>query len=361
MNIRSLFLASAALVSAGGAFAADLPAKQAAPAADAVRACPAYGSGFFTLPGSETCLKFGGYMRYIGQYNDPNKSATTAQYAQSARFRLEVDARSNTEFGVLRGFSRMNDATLSRAFIQIGAFTAGRYGNSSDISGTYGENYSSLLSTSTESIGVKYEAKLGPVSAFVAIENAFDNNGKETTGDKNPYVADRPDAIIGLSTKIDIVDFKLNAISHQIQTATDTGEGYAVIGSARAKIDAVGFALYGGISKGALLYTWGGTSSNAPPFTDSASNGKGLSDGTNVGAELTYTMGPGTLALAAGRITAEQSTGAKTTLNRYGVAYGYNVTKDLIIMPELMITETDKKGSPSTYANIAYVTITRSF
>jgi hypothetical protein len=43
------------------------------------------------------------------------------------------------------------------------------------------------------------------------------------------------------------------------------------------------------------------------------------------------------------------------------VAYGYNVTKDLIIMPELMITETDKKGSPSTYANIAYVTIKRSF
>lgn len=359
MNIRSLLLASAALVSAGGAFAADLPAKQAAPAADAVRACPAYGSGFFTLPGSETCLKLGGYMRYIGQYNDPNKSATTAQYAQSARFRLEVDARSNTEFGVLRGFARTNDGSLSRAFVQLGAFTAGRYGNSSDISGTYGENYSSLLSTSTESIGVKYEAKLGPVSAFVAIENAFDNNGKETTGDKNPYVADRPDAIIGLSTKIDIVDFKLNAISHQIQTATDTGEGYAVIGSARAKIDAVGFAIYGGISKGALLYT------GRPLATDldSKTDATGLSEGTNIGAELTYTMGPGTLALAVGQIKAEtfSGSGKKTTLNRYGAAYGYNIAKDLIIMPELMITETDVKGSASTYANIAYVTIKRSF
>ena len=176
MNIRSLFLASAALVSAGGAFAADLPAKQAAPAADAVRACPAYGSGFFTLPGSETCLKLGGYFRYIATYNDPDKSFTVARYAQSARFRLEVDARSNTEFGVLRGFSRMNDASLSRAFIQIGAFTAGRYGNSSDISGIYGENYSSLLSNTTESIGIKYEAKLGPVNAFIALENAFNNN-----------------------------------------------------------------------------------------------------------------------------------------------------------------------------------------
>jgi len=350
MNIRSLFLASAALVSAGGAFAADLPAKQAAPAADAVRACPAYGAGFFTLPGTETCLKLGGYFRYIGTYNDPNKSATTAQYAQSARFRLEVDARANTEFGVLRGFSRMNDATLSRAFVQIGAFTAGRYANSSDISGTYGENYSSLLGNSTESVGVKYEGKLGPVNAFVAIENAFDNNASSA-------VTDRPDAVLGLSTKVDVVDLKLNAISHQVQTLTNTAEGYALIGSARAKIDAVGFAVYGGISKGALLYT-GRTSSS---YTDSAANATGLAEGTNIGAELTYTMGPGTLALAAGQITSEQSTGAKTTLNRYGVAYGYNIARDLIIMPELMITETDVKGSASTYANIAYVTIKRSF
>ena len=350
MNIRSLFLASAALVSAGGAFAADLPAKQAAPAADAVRACPAYGSGFFTLPGSETCLKLGGYFRYIATYNDPDKSFTVARYAQTARFRLEVDARSNTEFGVLRGFSRMNDASLSRAFVQLGAFTAGRYGNSSDISGTYGENYSSLLSNTTESIGIKYEAKLGPVNAFIALENAFNNNASST-------VTARPDAVLGLSTKIDIVDFKLNAISHQVQTATKSAEGYAVIGSARAKIDAVGFALYGGISKGALLYTGRPSSS----YTDSATDATGLSDGTNIGAELTYTMGPGTLALTVGQITAERSTGAKTTLNRYGAAYGYNIAKDLIIMPELMITETDVKGSASTYANIAYVTIKRTF
>ena len=352
MNIRSLFLASAALVSAGGAFAADLPAKQAAPAADAVRACPAYGSGFFTLPGSETCLKLGGYFRYIATYNDPDSSHTTAQYAQTARFRLEVDARSNTEFGVLRGFSRMNDASLSRAFVQLGAFTAGRYGNSSDISGTYGENYSSLLSNTTESIGIKYEAKLGPVNAFIALENAFNNNASST-------VTDRPDAVLGLSTKIDIVDFKLNAISHQVQTATKSAEGYAVIGSARAKIDAVGFALYGGISKGALLYTGRPSSSDFDSKTDAT----GLSEGTNIGAELTYTMGPGTLALAVGQINAEtfSGSGKKTTLNRYGAAYGYNIAKDLIIMPELMITETEVKGSASTYSNIAYVTIKRSF
>jgi len=349
-TLQSCLLASVAVFGGFAAQAADLPAKQATPAADVVRSCPAHGAGFFTIPGSETCLKLGGYLRYIGTYNDPNNSATTAQYAQSARFRLEVDARSNTEFGVIRGFSRMNDASLARAFVQIGTFTAGRYANSSDISGTFGENYSSLLSNSTESIGVKYEAKLGPVSAFVAIENAFDNNASSA-------ISDRPDAVLGFSTKLDPVDLKLNAISHQVQTATDTAEGYAVIGSARAKVDAVGFALYGGISKGALLYTGRPSSS----YTDSATDATGLSDGTNIGAELTYTMGPGTLALNVGQITAELSTGTKTTFNRYGAAYGYTMAKDLIIMPELMITETDVEGSNSTYVNIAYVTIKRSF
>jgi len=349
-TLQSGLLASVVLMGGFAAQAADLPAKQAAPAADSVRACPAYGSGFFTLPGSETCLKLGGYFRYIGTYNDPD-NATTARYAQTARFRLEVDARSNTEFGVLRGFSRMNDATLSRAFVQVGAFTAGRYGNSSDISGTYGENYSSLLSNaSSDTIGIKYDTKLGPVNAFVALENALDNNSSST-------VADRPDVVLGLSTKVDIVDLKLNAISHQVQTATTSAEGYAVIGSARAKIDAVGFALYGGISKGALLYTGRPSTS----YVDSAADATGLSEGTNIGTELTYTMGPGTLALAVGQIKAELSTGAKTTLNRYGAAYGYNIAKDLIIIPELMITETAVKGSASTYANIAYVTIKRSF
>ena len=29
-----------------------------------VRVCDAYGSGFFYIPGSETCLRFDGYARY---------------------------------------------------------------------------------------------------------------------------------------------------------------------------------------------------------------------------------------------------------------------------------------------------------
>ena len=63
MKITSLLLSSAAVLVAGSAFAADLPAKKAAPAA-AVVACPAFGAGFFQLPGSDTCIQLSGFVRY---------------------------------------------------------------------------------------------------------------------------------------------------------------------------------------------------------------------------------------------------------------------------------------------------------
>src|SRR6478672_11940518 len=58
--IRSLLLGSAAgLLTVAGAQAADLPTRKAAPL-NYVRICDAYGSGFFYIPGTETCLKVGG-------------------------------------------------------------------------------------------------------------------------------------------------------------------------------------------------------------------------------------------------------------------------------------------------------------
>ena len=93
-----------------------------------VRVCDAYGSGFFYIPGSETCLRFDGYARYqIGVDED--------QISKSYRFRLNVDARSDTEWGTLRGFGRLqasggpdsSDASFSadQVIIQVGGFHLG--------------------------------------------------------------------------------------------------------------------------------------------------------------------------------------------------------------------------------------------
>ncbi len=61
-TVKSLLLGAAAgFVALSGAQAADLPGK-AAPA-EYVRICDTYGAGFFFIPGSDTCLRVGGFVR----------------------------------------------------------------------------------------------------------------------------------------------------------------------------------------------------------------------------------------------------------------------------------------------------------
>ena len=64
MNIKSLLLGSAAaLVAVTGARAADVIVPVEEPV-EYVRVCDVYGTGFYYIPGTETCLKIGGYVRF---------------------------------------------------------------------------------------------------------------------------------------------------------------------------------------------------------------------------------------------------------------------------------------------------------
>jgi hypothetical protein len=61
--VKSLLLGSAAgLVAVAGAQAADLPVK--AKPVEYVKICSLYGDGFFYIPGTDTCLKIGGWVRW---------------------------------------------------------------------------------------------------------------------------------------------------------------------------------------------------------------------------------------------------------------------------------------------------------
>ena len=60
--MKSILLGSAAgIVAVAGAQAADLPTKKAAPA-EYVKICNVGGMAGFVIPGSDTCLKIGGYI-----------------------------------------------------------------------------------------------------------------------------------------------------------------------------------------------------------------------------------------------------------------------------------------------------------
>jgi Porin subfamily len=60
--VKILFLGIVAgLMTAAGAQAADMPVK--AKPVHYVKICTLYGDGFYYVPGTNTCLKLGGYVR----------------------------------------------------------------------------------------------------------------------------------------------------------------------------------------------------------------------------------------------------------------------------------------------------------
>src|SRR5499425_2094193 len=115
--VKSLMLSSAAgLVAVSGAQAADLPVK--AKAVEYVRICSLYGAGFWYIPGTDTCIKIGGYLRvdttfnggiYDAPYwnNDGGQRNRYFDYFNSrSRMALTVDTRTATEYGVVRTFGQ---------------------------------------------------------------------------------------------------------------------------------------------------------------------------------------------------------------------------------------------------------------
>ncbi|WP_406873500.1 porin [Aminobacter sp. P9b] len=104
MNIKSLLLGSAAaLLAVSGARAADAVVVAEPEPMEYVRICDVYGAGFYYIPGTETCLKVGGLVRYQINWDDNDdgwRKETTA--------RVNLDARSETEYGTFRRFIELN-------------------------------------------------------------------------------------------------------------------------------------------------------------------------------------------------------------------------------------------------------------
>src|SRR5205823_7498902 len=147
--VKSLLLGSAAgLIAVGGAQAADLPVK--AKAVEYVKICSLYGAGFYYIPGTDTCIKLGGYLRAevaLGTNSDFTlnqnvstqgangaRNRLTNYYTARAREDLNIDTRTATEYGVVRTF-----------FDGVFSWTTGNYVGTG--SGTGTTAYSGALAT----------------------------------------------------------------------------------------------------------------------------------------------------------------------------------------------------------------------
>jgi hypothetical protein len=151
--VKSLLLGSAAgLVAVAGAQAADLPVK--AKPVEYVKVCSLYGAGFYYMPGTDICLKLGGFVRYQATFHPGNSVSfgpffgtglhndrlTSTDMQQRVRTVATIDTRQQTAYGTLRtymllGWTHDTNAPgspsapsvyFNRAFIQVAGFTLGK-------------------------------------------------------------------------------------------------------------------------------------------------------------------------------------------------------------------------------------------
>jgi hypothetical protein len=208
-TVKSLLLGAAAgFIGLTGAQAADLPGK-AAPA-EYVRICDTYGAGFFFIPGTDTCLRIGGNVRvnYVVNSNNGvggngalNTSYFDQAYSTNVSMTLFADARSNTEYGLLRSYGqftayrgafsgsfssqglilsgagqspRASAINLDRAFIQFAGFT---FGFSASFFNFYQGDVQltgNLAATARSTTVLAYTASFGSgFSATISVEDSM--------------------------------------------------------------------------------------------------------------------------------------------------------------------------------------------
>ena len=344
--VKSLLLGSAAgMMSVAAAQAADLPTRKAAPV-QYVRVCDAYGAGFFYIPGSDTCLRVGGYVlaqlgiqpdsaRYrmtpaIGAAITPLGGTlagfgfagylpTAGQYVSNtsrdifgfnATGRIELDARTQSPFGTVRSFVRLdanfgagsNYGTgslitgiganafnntagpsvarelvfLSKGFIQFAGITAGRaqsffdfYADAINYAGLYGSNATVWTAAYTYTAGGGWSITAGiedPVSRRGPVASVVNVGGVPgiVPGAATALVAGGVAAFVGRVVMPDIVGnvrwdqpwgaVQVSGAVHSIQAhlypataATGTTAAQTAYAQPVVSASKIGFAIQGGV------------------------------------------------------------------------------------------------------------------
>lgn len=339
---KGLLLGStAALASVGGAKAADLPAYKSAPI-EYVRICDAYGAGFFYIPGTDTCLKVGGLVlgemrsfnpsysigpsggsTFWGNGSVPTHAAVGGlaagygfipgvsnytnqrsrdSYSFGALGRVELDARTQSPWGTVRSFVRVdayygsggNAATgalnglgggvintsagstvqrettiVNKAFIQFAGLTAGRaqsmfdfYADAYNYNNLRGSNATVSLFAYTYTFGNGFSgtisiedqasrrAFIGSTFASATPVN-FDGYYGVTSLQANPAGARVPEIVGNLRWDQSWGAVQISAAAHQSATSLYNAGALATGAAAYAfpvlTSNNYGFAVQGGI------------------------------------------------------------------------------------------------------------------
>ncbi|MFV0279466.1 MAG: porin [Rhodoblastus sp.] len=327
---KSLLLGSAAvLATVAGAQAADLPTRKAAPV-QYVKICDAYGAGFFYIPGTDTCLRVGGLvLADLSVSNTPDRlghasliaavpftgpgvnngfgagngigaaimpGASRDAVSWGALGRLELDARTQSPWGTVRSFIRVDSyfgsgavantgamangiigqpalgtqtaresTVLNKAFIQFAGLTMGRiqsmfdfYADSATYAGLRGSNQTVNGLAYTMTFGGGFSATLSledEVSHRARGTNFNVMSGVNAAGSIVPphvtqFLGTRmPDIVANLRVDQPWGSAQLSGAIHRVGTALYNA---ALTGALPAntilnKSDSIGFAIQGGL------------------------------------------------------------------------------------------------------------------
>jgi len=221
MNIKMILVSTtAALAAISSAQAADAIVAAEPEPVEYVRVCDAYGSGYFYIPGTETCLKISGYVRF--QVNaGPNASATIGNGTYVAndtdwdaytRGQVQFTAKSDTEYGPLTGVivlqtnadnASSQQVKLDSAYIDIAGFRAGLFYSWWD-DGLSGET-DDIGSKVTLHNSIRYQYEAENVYAGISVDELEDSPFYNGEVPNNVGVA------VGIGGKAGIFSYQVTA------------------------------------------------------------------------------------------------------------------------------------------------------
>ncbi|MCC5978951.1 MAG: porin [Salinarimonas sp.] len=272
--VKSLLLGSAAgIVAVGSAVAADLPVRKAAPV-DYVQVCSQFGTGYFFIPGTDTCLRIGGHVRWTGTFSenkwttgvtaasgfalDPAGGQPTAggatlgrgsnAFTMGTNREIGITALTATEFGTLESMIRLTNESADRAYVDFAGFRAGLFPTVFSAGGSAAFTGGTGLRGATAVNQLTYTADLGAASVTLGISNPnADATGianartprlpfgatatgvygaGATPGPAVPVAGRMPDIVGNVKASFGDVDLHLGGALTQLRTTAQNNTGF---------------------------------------------------------------------------------------------------------------------------------------
>jgi hypothetical protein len=319
MNFKTLLLGSAAaMLVAGSAQAADLTVAEPV---DYVKVCDAFGTGFFYSPGTDTCIKIGGYVKFgtsfgdrsgdellVGSFNGVYPNSNWGNFYTEVS--IQATASSVTEYGNLTGFIDMraktgnvrgegdvsdyvnastNSAYVDSAYLELGPLKAGYFTSLFDFGRGYNDTGMFGSDSTTDHIQLTYA--VNGFGLAISVEDARDRNafgqfdnlaepgllpGEYYTGGQDNI----PDIVAAITYASGIFSAKLaGAWTHQAVSTTYNAGTQADPNIINAED---GWAIGGGLEIALDNFSAGDRFFVSAAYGDNANSYTGLAGGTSV-------------------------------------------------------------------------------